>query len=150
MNNIVVVNIETVAEETLPPELLPQLEDISVGNRTDPKKIEEYRQQELEKRMSKLALFPLTGRIIVIGAKTPENEYLLEASTSLAESSMLVRFRDLLIEKEPYRIVTYNGRNFDLPYLLTAFIRHDLAKPRLLVDAVRSYGTGPDGVHIDM
>ena len=108
MNNIVVVNIETVAEETLPPELLPQLEDISVGNRTDPKKIEEYRKQELEKRMSKLALFPLTGRIIVIGAKTPENEYLLEASTSLAESSMLVRFRDLLIEKEPYRIVTYN------------------------------------------
>lgn len=94
-----------------------------------------YAQDEREKEeiKNKLALYPLTGEIVTIGMLNPETEkgYVLFQSGKEeiekfeengiayeigSEKEILEKFWDLV--RTYNQVVTFNGRSFDVPYLM--------------------------------
>ena len=115
----------------------------------DPEKIAEA---EIKNR-EKFALSPMTGKIILIGmlVNIPERDGGLDAegivvteigtvqyhpfsiSPEVSEKEMLATFWTFLSElwlngNEP--LVTYNGRNFDVPYLLKRSVILGIERPQ--------------------
>lgn len=105
--------------------------------------------EEKEKVREQLGLFPLTGRIIVIGMLNPDSgkavilaEGIPGEGASWAheegvefwtgnESEILERFWDIV--KRYQQIVTFNGRSFDGPYLMLRSLLLGVSASRNLV-----------------
>ncbi len=102
-----------------------------------------YAQTESEKEEIKkgLALYPMTGEIIVIGMHNPETNkgYVLfqdhKAGTKEFEEEgikykagdekeILVKFWDLI--KAYDQVITFNGRSFDVPFLMLRSAIHEV------------------------
>jgi DNA polymerase elongation subunit (family B) len=138
----ITINVETVYDHTMPLSLLPSLEDMPSGNAKDPLKVVEIKAAKLEEATSKLCLSPLTGRICVIGyAKQGQPPVLMEiGSTESAFNAHqeLNRVLDGLDGQD--RIITYNGKKFDIPYILTEQARLGIDMNIRLLRALRKYG----------
>lgn len=95
--------------------LLPEPE-VSVGNLKDADKIAEKIAKAKEKQIADMALSPLTGRVCcaVFG-----NDDGAEGKTIAAENDeQEVELIEWIMEPlEEYRLVTWNGINFDLPFV---------------------------------
>jgi DNA polymerase elongation subunit (family B) len=108
------LDIETVPNESMIG-LLPEPE-IKLGNVKDPKKIEEKRIEAKNKQIEKMALYPETGTICsyaVYGANHNGGR-VVESITYSEEISLIKDIFELL---ENCVVVTYNGINFDFPYI---------------------------------
>jgi DNA polymerase elongation subunit (family B) len=106
------LDIETVPNEAMVG-LLPEPE-VKIGNIKDPRKIEEKRLEAKEKQIKTMALYPETGIICSyatygVGVKFGRViEYYSEETSLIKEILELV---------DNSIVVTYNGINFDFPYI---------------------------------
>ena len=90
--------------------------------------------QEEERVRGEMGLFPLTGRVIVIGLLNPDTDRALVLAEGVPgegsgwahdegieywtgnEIEMLERFWDVI--RKYHQIITFNGRSFDGPYIM--------------------------------
>lgn len=115
---ILTLNIETAADETCPKDLLPKPEDYP-----EFKKLE-TRQQHAADDYGKLSLTPLTGKIICVAAKEDNTDSFLCGGGEIE----IVKHAFHLINKAT-RIVTFNGKQFDIPFLVNAAVRLGVSMP---------------------
>lgn len=137
-----VINVETIADPTVPIDLLPQLEDMPSGNAKDPLKIAETKASKLEEAQGKLCLTPLTGRICLIGyMRQGEVPVLLPIGSEESAINAHAQLNRVLDELDGTdRIITYNGKKFDIPYILTEQTRLGVDVNIRLLRALRKYG----------
>lgn len=116
----------------------------------DPEKIEKYIAEGQKKAYSKAALSPLTGKIILIGMliSTTEEEVENQAITKTEIGNVLVNFYEVndtfnepdmlslfwadlanLWDNGNAPLVTYNGKSFDVPYLIQRSIINGITLP---------------------
>ena len=109
-----VLDIETVGApvEEIPARALDYLYRGLERDHPDPDELERRRRELLER----FGLDPTTGRVVCVGALDTETKE-ETAFHRGREPEILRRFWDFLAEKAPERIVTFNGKRFDFPYL---------------------------------
>ena len=94
---------------------LPELE-IKLGNLKDPYKIEEKKAEARAEQIRKMTLNPLYGRVcaFAVASDAEESAYCIDADSDEADTELIERAFTILSGN---RIVTYNGKDFDLPFL---------------------------------
>lgn len=107
MQNIIVIDIETVPNEDLI-ELLPTPSPNGVLK--DPAKIEADIEKKKAEQIQKMALDGLWGKVACIGYRS---EFANEVHIA-DEREMLEKFVAITCDK---RVVTYNGKGFDIPFI---------------------------------
>ncbi|MHB8362861.1 MAG: ribonuclease H-like domain-containing protein [Patescibacteria group bacterium] len=135
------------------------------SNYKDQSKIDAYIENEKKKVNEKAALSPLTGKIILIGILTDATE---NHGTSIAtevgivdysvaqdtnEKFLLQQFWEMLSDlwdngHQP--LVTYNGKQFDLPYIISRSTIMGLTKPNLLPSMKQLLSKYDSRDHIDL
>jgi uncharacterized protein YprB with RNaseH-like and TPR domain len=143
--NDIVLDIETVADVDSPALEAMASEIKAPGNYKDEKKIEAYIEQKRRDLIEKAALSPLTGRIVAIGLLQVEEGAAPEVYMDHAEgeAGIIIVANQWLEEHGVGHLVTFNGRSFDLPFLLARSIRHDL-------ELSYKWPIGYSGRHIDV
>lgn len=128
--SVLVVDIETVAD--VPPWVAEAWKDRAEApaNYKDPVKIERYKEEQVQRRLEKAALSPLTGRVVAVGLgwrDEPEWEFSAFIDRQSDEETLL-RAVDAAIAGLPRVgwIVSYNGRRFDFPFLAVRAMKHRL------------------------
>ncbi len=93
-------------------------------------------EEEAEEEIGRTALYPLTGKVVCIGVMDVENQSLVSFSNREGDEASVLHLLWKEI-KTSQRIVTFNGRSFDIPYLLlrsailkVPISRHDLMGQR--------------------
>ena len=116
------IDIETIPNETMIP-FLPEPE-VATGNLKDPEKIATKIEVAERSQIEKMALSPLTGRICsyaVCDEDDSNNGYKVINSINDEMEACLITdiFNELTIGKkfEASVIITWNGNNFDLPFI---------------------------------
>lgn len=94
---------------------LPEPE-VSLGNLKDPAKIAEKIEAAKTEQLERMALSPLTGRLCsyAIAGNDVEIAGCIADDTDAAETDLIEQCFSKIRE---FRIVTYNGTSFDLPFL---------------------------------
>lgn len=113
-----------------------QMADISApSNYKDPVKISSYIEEQKKKVMSELALSPMTGKIITIGMMDDTGK-LFQLSPELDEERMLTKFwtefGEIFENNAKVKLVSFNGKKFDLPFLLIRTAKLMIQKPESL------------------
>ncbi len=125
---------------------------------------EEY-QVALEELKNGLGFSPLTGEVIVIGvldyhrnegvvyfqAPGEKHEEFKENGITfkqLGEKEMLQKFWEGARQYDYF--VTYNGRSFDVPFLMIRSAIHDIRPTKDLMRGRYVYQHSPDAIHIDL
>lgn len=110
-------DIETMPNSSMI-EKLPELE-VKTGNLKDPAKIAEKVAEAKLEQVSKMALSPLYGRICSI-VTTDSNSVTIgrciEEESDSAETELIERAL-ISFGGENKRLISYNGNNFDLPFI---------------------------------
>lgn len=139
------LDIETVAGDV---SQIPDEIEAKTGNLKDPAKIEAKNEAERQKWVDRAALKWVTGQVICIGWR--EEGSTVAATKALVdknEKRLLQKFADMLSGADadrsgmtnddltqllgPKTLVTFNGADFDLPYLLGRCWVHDVDCPAL-------------------
>lgn len=111
----IVLDIETIPNSTMIDQL-PEVE-VKTGNLKDPAKIKEKIAEAKADQIEKMALSPLYGRVCAFVAMEDEQTVWKECITEdsdAEETRILVTLFRAISGK---RVVTYNGNNFDLPFI---------------------------------
>jgi 3'-5' exonuclease len=109
-----VLDIETVGQrpDEIPERALDYLFRGLERDRPDPQELDRRR----DELISRLGLDATTGRIVCVGVLDSAGAY-ERAFTDPSEAELLRDFWRFLEETGPDRIVTFNGKRFDVPYL---------------------------------
>lgn len=144
----VVIDIETYADITQD-QLERMAADIQAPkNWKDPEKIAAYVEKAKADLVSKAALSPRTGKIVCVGmcirnvgeSGAEWKPWMLATS----DERNLLNMVDVVLDGcAVTRIITYNGKRFDLPYLVARCMMHDM-KTRF------KFPVGYDRRHVDM
>lgn len=108
-------DIETIPNSSLMNHL-PEAE-VKLGNLKDPEKIKEKQEEARKAQIEKMALSPLYGRICCFAVSTDESfstNSIIAEESDIAETGLIERAFEVLSGNT---IITYNGNNFDLPFL---------------------------------
>ena len=108
-------DIETIPNSSLMNNL-PEAE-VKLGNLKDPEKIKEKQEEARKAQIEKMALSPLYGRICCFAVSTDESystNSIIAEESDIAETGLIERAFEVLSGNT---IITYNGNNFDLPFL---------------------------------
>lgn len=130
MTPYLVLDIETVGHIT--PQMKELLIDkLKVGNVKDPEKIRRAIAEKTEALEEKAALSPLTGEVAVVGLgwEHAEGDTTIQTITAeKGEVELLQALDSALATINPQRVVTFNGRKFDFPFIAarTAILGLDL------------------------
>ncbi|HTY39574.1 MAG TPA: ribonuclease H-like domain-containing protein [Candidatus Paceibacterota bacterium] len=126
---------------------------------------EEVYKLALEDLKNGLGFSPLTGEIVAIGmldfyknegavyyqapGKKPE-ETKADGMTfkAMTEEEMLKKFWE--VAKQYQVFITFNGRSFDIPFLVTRSAIHDIRPTKDLMRGRYLYQHQPDALHIDL
>lgn len=141
MENILTFNIETIGRVDLPDDLAINPADIEIPQTSKGVKlnttelVEKYRAEKYRELKSKLSLSPLTSQIVAISTK--RNDEPTKVYSGLDEKLLLTTFIDDVLPKGGVdsfgntidRFVTFNGKSFDIPHIISALIRHNLSLP---------------------
>lgn len=96
---------------------LPEPE-VKAGNLRDPEKIAAKQAEAKAAQIEKMALNPLYGRICAAVFYNPEQPKIeLVAGDSDEEEKLLLAECFKILQRDNLHIVTWNGMNFDLPFL---------------------------------
>jgi DNA polymerase elongation subunit (family B) len=111
---VVAVDIETIPDE----EQLENLPEVKPkANLKDARKIEEDLEAKRVAQREKMALSPFSGRMCAFATTNGKEEYSsVEGCGITTEESMLKELLDIICHSN--RIVTFNGKQFDLPFIL--------------------------------
>lgn len=129
---ILTLNIETAPDKSCPTELLPKPEDFY----PEFKKPETLKEKAAE-AMSKLSLSPLTGRIICVASKIDD----ATPRVIVGEDEKSIVAEALALMSKATRVVTFNGKSFDMPYIMIAGARHGLNIPARFLRLLAKYDT---------
>jgi DNA polymerase elongation subunit (family B) len=92
-----------------------------MGNLKDPDKIEAKRQECKRKQVERMGLSPFYGRICSFSSYSKSSQYYktIDESSDEAEIELINHILESLIvgEIETNKIITWNGFNFDLPFI---------------------------------
>lgn len=153
----IVFDIETVGVEF---EELSESQQEFILRYAEKEKDEELKQEKTDEAKRFLSLYPFTAHVIAIGMlrtdtessmvlfeskeeKNWENEEKKIKYAGMTESEMLSKFWEFVAKAD--RVVTFNGRNFDIPFIL---IRSAINKIKPTVNLLGSrYSTK---VHVDL
>ena len=123
-------------------------------------------EEEEEEIKDRLALYPLTGEIVAIGVLNPDTNQggifvqrgtaqnlpeFLEEGITLAygsETEMLKRFWDAATSYSTF--ITFNGRRFDVPYLMIRSAIHGIRPSKNLLSNRYLSLQRADAKHIDL
>jgi DNA polymerase elongation subunit (family B) len=130
----IMLDIETVPDVS--PEVWAAMEFKAPSNYKDPEKIAAYIEEAKRKELERAALNPLTGRAVLVTITTDKVDVddfpiqLCAPDPAKDEAAMLKdAFEALSLIDKGHRLVTFNGRDFDLPYLVTRAMAHGIASP---------------------
>jgi DNA polymerase elongation subunit (family B) len=155
-----VFDIETVANVEMFPHVPPPA--VKYGNTKDEAKRKDIEEAAIKKQIQGMALSPLTGRIcayaVVHAEELPGNNFKLEKVTSGVLKTVDDNEERALIKKllkeaglsEPKRqiIVTFNGMDFDLPFIYgRAMMLGMVPLPLQLSHWTKRYSVTP---HVDL
>lgn len=151
--NDTIIDIETFCYDS--PVLKEKINDIKApGNWKDPEKIKRYKLEKKEEIEKKAALSPLTGRIVVASIaidKTQQGELLSQwdfkflIAKSIDDEPELIRQVDnILYSYNPMPLITFNGRLFDIPFIITRAAINNISLQHKL--PIKKY----DKNHIDL
>lgn len=103
----IVIDIETIPNL----DVVNLLPEPKIDSRLkDPAKIEEAKKEAIQTQLDKMALSPLTGKVAYIGYVTDTGFNGLHYN----EKEMLDTVYSLMMDNQ---IITYNGKNFDIPFI---------------------------------
>ncbi|MCR4328608.1 MAG: ribonuclease H-like domain-containing protein [Patescibacteria group bacterium] len=159
----IILDIETIGEDYDSLDKATQ-ESLTRWIKREANSEEEY-QAALEDLKSGLGFSPLTGSIVAIGIldyhknegvvyfqapgvkceETKEDGILLKA---MDEKEMLEKFWE--VARKCQIFVTFNGRSFDIPFLLIRSAIHGIRPTKDLMRGRYLYQHSPDAVHIDI
>jgi len=128
------LDIETVANTNLPIDLMADLMDRVKpdGRRKDAEASVQEKRAEL---IGKFALAPMTAQIIGIGTLYDGNFTYHEGK----EDEIVTHFVNSIQHMEAnLRIVTFNGRSFDLPHIYLKMAKYDVLNHRFMSAATES------------
>jgi DNA polymerase elongation subunit (family B) len=134
-NPTIVFDIETGAlpfGELVIPAFNPA--DVKLGNTKDPDKIAERIRQAEENHVTdyikNAALDALSGQVLCIGYRLDRNEPAILSSDADGEAAMLRQWWELLDAWERHtRIIGFNIKAFDLPFLIKRSWKHRVTVP---------------------
>lgn len=128
-------------------------------NLKDPAKIEAAK----EKALSTFGLSPLTGKVILIGiladiqitpdfAPVGDMHFLQLGLDGTTEKENLTAFWNIIMDgmARGHRLASYNGKQFDIPFLFARSIVHRIPRPqalRVIGDLISKYQTS---LHVDV
>lgn len=110
----VVIDIETIPN----PDMVQFLPEPKIDSRLkDPAKVAEARMNAKDEQLSKMALSPLTGKVVCIGYFDDSNGFTQMATLDApaSEKAILDNFYEIL--STPIVPITYNGKAFDIPFI---------------------------------
>jgi DNA polymerase elongation subunit (family B) len=134
-NPTIIFDIETSAlpfGELVIPAFNPA--DVKLGNTKDPDKIAERIRQAEENHVTdyikNAALDALSGQVLCIGYRLDRNEPAILSSDADGEAAMLRQWWELLDAWERHtRIIGFNIKAFDLPFLIKRSWKHRVTVP---------------------
>jgi predicted PolB exonuclease-like 3'-5' exonuclease len=162
----VVFNIETCRNNALPAELMPQLKEVDKSliqapkNYKKPEAIADYVEREFynqlqvskekfTKEVSEMGLHPLTGRVCCISYFVTNSNLVTQYPKIVSyygadETDIIGKFiQDMMnimnTNMKVVRIITYNGKSFDLPYLMIRTLVNELHFPFVHDEYFRRY-----------
>lgn len=108
--------------------------DVKLGNTRDPDKIAERIRQAEENHVTdyikNAALDALSGQVLCIGYRLDRNEPAILSSDADGEAAMLRQWWELLDAWERHtRIIGFNIKAFDLPFLIKRSWKHRVTVP---------------------
>lgn len=108
--------------------------DVKLGNTKDPDKIAERIRQAEENHVTdyikNAALDALSGQVLCIGFRLDSNEPAILSSDADGEAAMLRQWWELLDAWERHtRIIGFNIKAFDLPFLIKRSWKHRVTVP---------------------
>jgi hypothetical protein len=125
---------------------------VKPGNTKDPEKLRPKILEAVAKRIERAALHPETGFVAIVGIGLPRDggwkiiTPSARASTiegKTAEECLLLTVDEILAAEPPGRLVTMNGRGFDMPFLAARCARHGMSLRR-------PWPVGNDRDHLDL
>lgn len=103
------------------------------ANYKDPVKIEAYRAERLASARGKMALSPLTGIVACVGWQARDAEapsvLTVQEPTRQGEAALLQEWAQKLWALDRSRIVGWNVREFDIPFLIARCALHQIRLP---------------------
>lgn len=146
---LVYLDIETYMDQSLKEEYMDFKAGGKMGNRTTPAAVEKKK----EENRAKFALSPLTGEIILSGILTDDDKgkSITQIGLNGATEKLILTETAERLEyyfAHNYKLVTYNGREFDIPYI---YFRCAILGLNVNLPPMR-YWTGRynDDMHFDM
>ena len=118
------IDIETACDMSVI-DLLPEVE--ADTRLKDSVKIEEDIKKKKEKQIEQMALNPLYGKMACIGYYSDDIQEVDFGGDELSERVMIENFLKRL-QNEPSIIVTWNGYNFDIPFIFKRGLKYGLCK----------------------
>jgi 3'-5' exonuclease len=92
--------------------------EVKLGNLKDPEKIAEKQAEAREKQIADMGLSPLTARVLCAGVFNDDGAACkIMAEQTDDEERELLDWIFTLLAKPEARIVSWNGKGFDLPFL---------------------------------
>jgi DNA polymerase elongation subunit (family B) len=162
-----VFDIETVGQdfESFDDITRTKLLDAVSGDELEELSVEEAAANRKERALEPLGLSPFTGKIIAIGCLEVESNrgavYFESPALSvdhqdkagfkyqsMSEEEILRKFWDLALRCEEF--VTYNGRGFDVPFIMLRSAVYGIRPPKNLGKARFLYQMDRDAIHIDL
>ena len=135
----IILDIETQADESMI-DLLPEPK---IDSRLkDEEKIETAINEARAKQVSEMALSPLWGKIACVGLYNLEDDTFEFISGD--EKSILEKIMPLFMK---YRVVTYNGKGFDIPFIFKRAFKYNMGKMDLLKLLTNKYKSE---LHVDI
>lgn len=133
-----VIDIETMPHvEKI--ELLPE-PDVKLGNTKDPQKIEAKKKEAKQKQIDEMALNSLFGVVCCICVYGGESFKIKITGT---EDVILRYFFANFLKTKEEKIITYNGINFDIPFIYKRAIINNIIPTIPLSNWIKRYSTFP-------
>ena len=113
----------------------------------DPQKIADHvaakRDEWLRKTKAEASLDPLTGMVVSIAFAQSGGSHAMATTISDSGSERLLIQSAFEVLSDIRCVVTFNGTEFDLPFLLVRAARYGITLPHWIKDGMRRYSTIP-------